>query len=117
MKNLRDVLKHEHSQHAHHIDHARKMHELQGSKMPATQADSGKSFGGAPYKNEVDAPKGQKIGSGTGSNELGRMHCCSDYKAEASDQAFGQSGKSGLMSDEKKIMSQFNHSYTDDAGY
>lgn len=67
------------------------------------------------YKHEMDEPRHEKIGKGTG--HMVAMQCCADFKKEASDQAFGQSGKSGLMKDEKKIKSQFMHSYTDDAGY
>ncbi len=91
------------------------MKKLHGSDMAgSSERDSGKPRHGT-YKNDVDEPKHQRIGKGKGS--MAPMQCCADYKSEASDQAFGQSGKSGLMSDEKKIHAQFHPSYTDDAGY
>lgn len=67
------------------------------------------------YKNEEDEPRFQKIGKGEGHQVS--MRDCADFKKEASDQSYGQAGKSGCVSDEKKIRSQFFHSYTDDAGY
>ena len=67
------------------------------------------------YKHEVDSPKYEKIGSGTG-HQLG-MESCHDFKRDASDQAYGQAGEKGCEGDQKKIHAQFHHSYTDDAGY
>jgi hypothetical protein len=67
------------------------------------------------YKHEVEEPKFEKIGSGKG--HMVAMKSCDDFKSDASDQAFGQAGYAGCMSDQKKIHAQFNHSYTDDAGF
>lgn len=44
------------------------------------------------------------------------MESCADFKREASDQAYGACGKSGAMSDEKKIHAQMPYQYSD-AGY
>lgn len=67
------------------------------------------------YEHEVSEPRFQKRGKGSG--HMVMMEDCADYKSDASDQAYGQQGKKGCESDYKKIRSQFNHSYTDDAGY
>ena len=67
------------------------------------------------YEHGEDKPSFEKRGSGTGHQV--EMKCCADFKSDSADQAFGQSGKHGLMSDEKKISSQFFHAYTDDVGY
>lgn len=67
------------------------------------------------YKNETDEPGFETIGKGTG--HMVMMESCHDFKKEASDQAYGQSGMRGCQADQKKIHAQFNHSYTDDAGY
>lgn len=60
------------------------------------------------YKNEMEfpkeAPKGHMM-SGMGMD---------DFKKEAQDIAYGQAGKSGCSSDQKKIMSQMK-SYTNDS--
>ena len=69
----------------------------------------------ATYKHEEDMPSHEKIGSGTGHQV--KMESCHDFKAQASDQAYGQSGMKGCKADHAKIQAQFNHSYTDDAGY
>ena len=69
----------------------------------------------AAYKHETDRPGFEKIGHGTG-HQLG-IHNCDDFKRDASDQAYGQSGEMGCHADQKKIHAQFHHSYTDDAGY
>lgn len=95
--------------------------KLHGSgMMGSSEKDSGKKvFRGQPYDNEVDEPKHQKIDHRqiSAAADLGMMKCCADFKAEASDQAWGQSGKDGLISDEKKIHSQFFHAYSDDTGF
>lgn len=70
---------------------------------------------GKTYEHGMDEPKRQKIGKGSGHQVA--MSNCADFKSQASDQAYGQAGDKGCMSDQKKIMAQFNHSYTDDAGY
>jgi len=67
------------------------------------------------YKNETDHPPHEKIGKGKG-HQVG-MSACDDFKSQASDQAYGQAGMKGCKADHSKIKSQFNHSYTDDAGY
>lgn len=67
------------------------------------------------YEHEVSEPRFEKRGKGSG--HMVAMHDCSDFKSDASDQAFGQAGKRGIEADHKKIRAQFNHSYTDDAGY
>lgn len=69
----------------------------------------------ATYKHGEDKPAFETIGKGTGHQVA--MHDCEDFKKDASDQAYGQAGMSGCKSDERKIHSQFFHSYTDDAGY
>lgn len=67
------------------------------------------------YEHEVEEPRFEKRGSGKG--HMVKMQDCSDFKSDASDQAYGQSGMKGCKADEKKIHAQFFHSYTDDAGY
>ena len=67
------------------------------------------------YKNEEDMPTHEKIGSGTG-HQLA-MESAKDFKSQASDQAYGQAAMKGCKEDQVKIHAQFNHSYTDDAGY
>lgn len=67
------------------------------------------------YKHEVEEPKYEKIGKGTGHQV--KMESCHDFKKDSSDQAYGQAGMKGCEQDQKKIMAQFHHSYTDDAGY
>ncbi len=92
---------------------------LHGSDMMGqTARDSGSPRKGT-YKNDVDHPPHQQVHKGhvSATKDLGMMKCCADFKAEAADQAWGQSGKDGLMSDEKKIHSQFFHAYSDDTGY
>lgn len=95
--------------------------KLHGSgMMGSSERDAGKKvYKGQAYDNSVDQPAHQKIDQRqiAASAGLGMMHCCADFKAEASDQAWGQSGKDGLMSDEKKIRSQFFKAYSDDVGY
>lgn len=61
------------------------------------------------YRNETERPMQAKQGSHP-MNDYG----CGDFKSEAMDQAWGQSGKSGYESDMKKIHSQHFHSYSDD---
>ena len=67
------------------------------------------------YEHGVEEPRFEKRGKGSGHQV--EMRDCSDFKSDASDQAYGQSGMAGCRADEKKIRSQFFHSYTDDAGY
>lgn len=67
------------------------------------------------YKHGEDKPAFETIGKGTG--HMVKMETCADFKSDASDQAYGQSGMKGCHADQKKIHSQFFHSYTDDAGY
>lgn len=67
------------------------------------------------YKHGEDEPAFETIGKGTG--HMVRMESCHDFKKDASDQSYGQAGMKGCKSDEHKIHAQFNHSYTDDAGY
>lgn len=93
--------------------------KLHGSgMMGGSERDSGKPRHGT-YTDMVDEPAHQKIHKGhvSATHDLGMMKCCSDYKEEASDQAYGQSGMDGLKSDEGKIKSQFFHAYSDDTGY
>lgn len=57
----------------------------------------------AHYEHETDAPKMPKGGrqeSGMG---------CHDFKGEAMDIAYGQSGKNGCKADYKKIEGQMKH--------
>lgn len=67
------------------------------------------------YQHGEDKPQFEKIGKGTGHQV--KMMSCHDFKSDSSDQAYGQAGMRGCKEDEKKIHAQFNHSYTDDAGY
>lgn len=93
--------------------------KLHGSGMMGSASrDSGKPRHGT-YTDMVDEPGHQKIHKGhvSPAADLGMMKCCADFKQEAADQAWGQSGKDGLMSDERKIHSQFFHAYSDDTGY
>lgn len=93
--------------------------KLHGSgMMGGSEKDSGKPRHGT-YQDMVDEPKHQKIHKGAVSpmKDWGMMSDCSDFKAEASDQAHGQAGIQGCRSDEKKIMAQAFHAYSDDTGY
>lgn len=91
------------------------MKKLHGSDMMGSEErNPGKPHKGT-YKDQVDEPRHQTIGRGKGSKAP--MENCSDYKSDASDQAYGQAGQSGCKADSKKILAQFFHSYTDDAGY
>lgn len=70
------------------------------------------SAGHGLYKNEVDKP----AVPGVHANEP--MEPCMDFKGEAMDTAYGQSGKHGLMSDEKKIHAQFkSYGWDANTGY
>lgn len=62
------------------------------------------------YKNEVDKPMQAHKGSHP-KNDYG----CMDFKGQAMDQAYGQSGKAGLKADMRKIHAQHFHSYSDDS--
>jgi hypothetical protein len=98
-----------------HMHHSK----LHGSGMMGSESrDSGKPRHGT-YTDMVDEPHHQKIHKGhvSASADLGMMKCCADFKEEAADQAWGQSGKDGLMRDEAKIRSQFRPAYSDDTGY
>lgn len=93
--------------------------KLHGSGMMGSSSrDSGKPRTGT-YTDMVDEPAHQKIHKGhvAAAADLGMMKSCADFKGEAADQSWGQSGKDGHMSDEKKIHSQFFHAYSDDTGY
>lgn len=93
--------------------------KLHGSgMMGSVSRDSGKPRHGT-YTDMVDEPHHQKIHKGhvSATADLGMMRCCEDFKGEAADQAFGQSGRDGLMADEKKIHAQFFHAYSDDTGF
>lgn len=84
------------------------------------ERDSGKkTYKGEAYMNDVDEPKFQKIDHKKMAPEaqLGMMVDCSDYKREASGQAYGQAGEDGCKRDYKKIRDQFHPSYSDDTGY
>lgn len=64
------------------------------------------------YEHEMDKPKVAPKGK-----KPSQIHPMNDFKMDASDQAYGQAGKSGCMADHKKIMSQhFTGAYKDD-GY
>lgn len=61
------------------------------------------------YKNETD-----KVPHAYGKDSAQPpMMSCNDFKSEASDQAFGAAGKSGCMSDQKKIHAQMPYQYSD----
>ncbi len=95
--------------------------KLHGSgMMGGSEKDSGKkTYKGEAYMNDVDEPKHQKIDhkSMRPDAQLGMMVDCSDYKREASGQAYGQGGEDGCRRDEKKIRAQFRPAYSDDTGY
>lgn len=95
------------------------MSKLHGSgMMGGSSRDSGKPHSGT-YRDQVDEPKHQKIKHGA-ANPMKDWHMmadCSDFKAEASDQAHGQAGMQGCKADERKIMAQAFHAYSDDTGY
>jgi hypothetical protein len=62
------------------------------------------------FKNEVDKPQVAPAGK-----QPMNDHSMNDFKKEASDQAYGQGGKSGCMKDHGKIMSQyFSGAYKND---
>ena len=93
--------------------------KLHGSgMMGSSERDSGRPKHGT-YENVVDEPRHQKVDKRhiPAAADLGMMKCCADFKSEAADQSYGQSGMDGLMSDERKIKSQFFHAYSDDTGY
>jgi len=95
------------------------MSKLHGSgMMGGVERDSGKPRGGV-YKNDVDEPKHQKIHKGEVSpmKDWSMMASCHDFKAEASDQAYGQAGEQGCKADGRKIMSQAFKAYSDDTGF
>lgn len=99
--------------------------KLVGSGMNANQIggqerDAGKKYSkGEAYKNECDEPKFQMIDHKQigPEQDLGMMKDCSDFKREASGQAFGQAGMQGSAMDDKKIRAQFRPVYSDDTGY
>lgn len=63
------------------------------------------------YKHEEDMPHMPKMGKKPKNDAS-----CGMFKSQASDQAYGQSGKSGFMADHKKIKSQhFSGAYSDDS--
>lgn len=59
------------------------------------------------YKNEVDKPKEASKGA------MPHMESAKDFKSQAMDTAYGAASMKGCESDNKKIHSQFNHSYGD----
>jgi hypothetical protein len=63
---------------------------------------------GGHFENEVDRPKPAK-----GDGKAHNLESLADFKGQAMDTAYGQSGKGGLESDMKKIHSQFHHCYDD----
>lgn len=63
---------------------------------------------GDKYEHGVDRPKGGKL-DGMAHNLVD----VDDFKKQAMDTAYGQAGKHGTMSDEKKIHAQFRHSFDD----
>jgi len=68
--------------------------------------------GHAMYENEVEKPHVPK------SRKNEPMENCEDYKGEAMDTAYGQAGKHGCASDEKKIHSQFkSYGWDANSGY
>lgn len=64
------------------------------------------------YEHEVDKPKEAPKGM-----KPSNIHPMNDFKSDASDQAYGQAGKSGCMADHKKIMGQFFSGAYKDDGY
>lgn len=84
------------------------------------ERDSGKkTYKGEAYMNDIDEPKFQSIDHKKMAPEaqLGMMVDCSDYKREASGQAYGQGGEDGCLRDNRKIRDQFRPAYSDDTGY
>lgn len=95
------------------------MSKLHGRDMMGqTARDSGSPRKGT-YRDTVDHPPHQKIKHGETSamKDWHMMADCSDFKAEAADQAHGQAGAHGCKADERKIMAQAFHAYSDDTGY
>jgi hypothetical protein len=93
---------------------------LSPNQIGGQERSAGKTpMSGEAYSNEIDEPKFQRVDRKMVPplNDLGMMRCCSDFKAEASGQAFGQAGEDGVMRDERKIIDQFRPAYSDDTGY
>jgi hypothetical protein len=93
--------------------------KLHGSDMMgSSQRDSGKPRHGT-YTDAVDEPSHQKIHKGEAPpmKDWHMMSDCSDFKGEAADQAHGQAGMHGCREDNRKIMAQAFHAYSDDTGY
>lgn len=64
----------------------------------------------ATYENEVEKPSVPS--SGSMPSGMG----CADFKGEAMDQAYGQSGDAGCKSDDRKISSQMkSYGWTDES--
>ena len=55
------------------------------------------------YRNEVEKPEQAPVG------HLKRAMGCDEFKGQANAISYGQAGKSGCASDQKKIMSQMMH--------
>lgn len=55
------------------------------------------------YRNEVEKPEQAPVG------HMERGMGCEEFKGQAMDIAYGQSGKKGCASDYKKIMGQMMH--------
>lgn len=68
-----------------------------------------KSKGKGTYKHETEAPSVPASG-----HQMSGMGC-HEFKGQAADISYGQAGKSGCSSDEKKIMGQMKHYHWESA--
>ena len=59
-------------------------------------------------RHQVDMPSEPKQGG-----KAQNLVDADDFKGQAMDGAYGQAGKSGCASDQKKIKAQFHRSYED----
>jgi len=92
---MKHHLKMEHERHGHRIHHEHAMHK-----------------GSSPYKHETEEPHIPPKGM----NEP--MTDADDFKSDSMDTAYGQAGKHGCMSDQKKIHSQFkSYGWDANTGY
>jgi len=55
------------------------------------------------YRNEVEKPEQAAVG------HLKRAMGCDEFKGQAMDISYGQAGKKGCSSDQRKIQSQMMH--------
>lgn len=86
-----------------------RMHESEG--MEKSMHKSGKGSH-AMYEHEVEKPHVPSVRK----NEP--MDNCDDFKGDSMDTAYGQAGKHGVMSDMKKIHSQFkSYGWDANTGY